>query len=89
MKISVYTLSVVKLKGLRKYIRESSIFTKFFSLSFIQDGIRRWIEVEAEHEAQEELKIDLKDLEDEFILGVQLCFRRFPIDGFSGKWWSK
>ena len=23
------------------------------------------------------------------ILGVQLCFRRFPIDGFSGKWWSK
>ena len=20
------------------------------------------------------------------ILGVQLCFRRFPIDGFSGKW---
>jgi len=46
------------------------------------------IEVEAEHEAQEELKIDLKDLEDEFILGVQLC-RRFPIDGFSGKWWSK
>jgi len=22
------------------------------------------------------------------ILGVQLCFRRFPID-FSGKWWSK
>ena len=24
-----------------------------------------------------------------FILGVQLYFRRFPIDGFSGKWWSK
>jgi len=24
-----------------------------------------------------------------FILGVQLCFRRFHIDGFSGKWWSK
>ena len=23
------------------------------------------------------------------ILGVQLYFRRFPIDGFSGKWWSK
>ena len=23
------------------------------------------------------------------VLGVQLCFRRFPIDGFSGKWWSK
>jgi len=23
------------------------------------------------------------------ILGVQLCFRRFPIDGFSGNWWSK
>ena len=23
------------------------------------------------------------------ILGVQLCFRRFPIDGFSDKWWSK
>jgi len=26
------------------------------------------------------------------LLGVQLCFRRFPIDGFSGKWlkwWSK
>jgi len=23
------------------------------------------------------------------ILGVQLRFRRFPIDGFSGKWWSK
>jgi len=23
------------------------------------------------------------------ILGVQVCFRRFPIDGFSGKWWSK
>jgi len=22
------------------------------------------------------------------ILGIQLCFR-FPIDGFSGKWWSK
>jgi len=21
----------------------------------------------------------------EYILGVQLCFRRFPIDGFSGK----
>ena len=20
------------------------------------------------------------------LLGVQLCFRRFPIDGFSGKW---
>jgi len=20
------------------------------------------------------------------ILGVQFCFRRFPIDGFSGKW---
>jgi len=20
---------------------------------------------------------------------LQLCFRRFPIDGFSGKWWSK
>jgi len=25
----------------------------------------------------------------EKILGVQLCFRRFPVDGFSGKWWSK
>jgi len=25
----------------------------------------------------------------QIILGVQLCFRRFPIDGFSGKWWSK
>jgi len=24
-----------------------------------------------------------------YILGVQLCFRRFSIDGFSGKWWSK
>jgi len=24
-----------------------------------------------------------------YILGVQLRFRRFPIDGFSGKWWSK
>jgi len=24
-----------------------------------------------------------------YVLGVQLCFRRFPIDGFSGKWWSK
>jgi len=24
-----------------------------------------------------------------FVLGVQLCFRRFLIDGFSGKWWSK
>jgi len=23
------------------------------------------------------------------LLGVQLSFRRFPIDGFSGKWWSK
>ena len=23
------------------------------------------------------------------LLGVQLCFCRFPIDGFSGKWWSK
>jgi len=23
------------------------------------------------------------------LLGVQLCFRRFPINGFSGKWWSK
>ena len=23
------------------------------------------------------------------ILGVQLCFRRFSIDGFSGKGWSK
>ena len=23
------------------------------------------------------------------LLGVQLCFRRFPIDGFSDKWWSK
>jgi len=23
------------------------------------------------------------------ILGVQLCFLRFPIDSFSGKWWSK
>ena len=24
------------------------------------------------------------------LLGVQLCFRHFPIDGFnSGKWWSK
>jgi len=22
-------------------------------------------------------------------IGAQLCFRRFPIDGFSGKWWSK
>jgi len=20
------------------------------------------------------------------LLGVQFCFRRFPIDGFSGKW---
>jgi len=24
-----------------------------------------------------------------FVLGVQLCFRRFSIDDFSGKWWSK
>jgi len=24
-----------------------------------------------------------------YILGVQLGFRRFPIDGFRGKWWSK
>jgi len=23
------------------------------------------------------------------LLSVQLSFRRFPIDGFSGKWWSK
>ena len=23
------------------------------------------------------------------LLGVQFCFRCFPIDGFSGKWWSK
>jgi len=31
-----------KLKDIREYIYESSIFTKFFSLSFfIQDGIRR------------------------------------------------
>ena len=22
------------------------------------------------------------------VLGV-LCFRRFPVNGFSGKWWSK
>jgi len=25
----------------------------------------------------------------DLILGVQLCFRRFLIDGFSGKWWWK
>jgi len=24
-----------------------------------------------------------------FVLGVQLCFRRFPIHDFSCKWWSK
>ena len=24
-----------------------------------------------------------------FEIGVQLCFRRFPTDGFSDKWWSK
>jgi len=23
------------------------------------------------------------------VLGVQFCFRCFPINGFSGKWWSK
>ena len=23
------------------------------------------------------------------VLSVQLCFRRFPLDGFSSKWWSK
>jgi len=23
------------------------------------------------------------------LLGVQLCFRRFSINDFSGKWWSK
>jgi len=31
-------------------------------------------------------KYHLKNIE---LLDVQLCFRRFPIDGFSGKWWSK
>jgi len=25
----------------------------------------------------------------DLVLGIQLCFRRFPIDGFSSKWWSK
>jgi len=28
-------------------------------------------------------------VEETILLGVQLCFRRFPINGFSGKWWSK
>ena len=42
MERSIYTLSIVKLKGLREYIHESSTFPKFFSSSFIQDGIRRY-----------------------------------------------
>ena len=35
------------------------------------------------HSISEQLKVRL------FLLDVQFCFRRFPIDGFSGKWWSK
>jgi len=29
--------------------------------------------------------LHLVKLERDSVLGVQLCFRRFPIDGFSGK----
>jgi len=52
----------------REYIRESSIFTKFFSSSFIKIEYEDVVEIEAEHEAQEELEIDLEDLEDDFII---------------------
>jgi len=37
----------------------------------------------------EEEKRRHKKFSCDFVLGVQLCFRRFPIDDFSGKWWSK
>ena len=37
MERSIYTLSIVKLKGLREYIHESSTFPKFFSSSFIPE----------------------------------------------------
>jgi len=41
-----------------------------------------------------ELNITLSIIKNEQIYNityvlVQLCFSRFPIDGFSGKWWSK
>jgi len=36
-------------------------------------------------ERQKYLEGNLGFFQDE-ILGVQLCFRRFPINGFSGKW---
>jgi len=35
-----------------------------------------------------ELKVSLyrREILHVYILGVQLCFRHFPINGFSGKW---
>ena len=68
MERSVYTLFVVKLKGLREYIPESPIFSKFYLRVLFKMEYEDVVEIEVEHETQEELEIDLEDSEDEFII---------------------
>ena len=65
-KICIHTVSskAERFEGIRTWIFN---FSKFFSSSFIQDGIRKCSRSRSKHEAQEELKIDLEDLE-EFII---------------------
>ena len=66
MERSVNTLSAVK--GLREYICESSIFQNFFLRVLFKIEYEDVVEIEAEHEAQEELEINLEDLENEFMI---------------------
>jgi len=66
MERSVNTLSAVK--GLRESICESSIFQNFFLRVLFKIEYEDVVEIEAKHEAQEELEINLEDLENEFMI---------------------
>jgi len=48
----IYMLSVVKLKSLKEYIRESSIFIKFFLRVLFKMEYENVVEIKAEYEAQ-------------------------------------
>ncbi|KYM85823.1 hypothetical protein ALC53_04408, partial [Atta colombica] len=58
-------------------------------IQFLTERRERWISMRDINKEVALVKQKIRNEYDREILGVQLCFRRFPIDGFSGKWWSK